>query len=528
MVVDGAEAPWLSQGVDSRMNMNFSLENLSAVWNYYDEQHHVYSWLLRFGEKTAYLAFQEQFSHLIWETLHEEKWGKASDVEKQYIEQAYEQDVAMTDEEGESHPHTLLSPRHTSALSDDDDADAVEAELDPMDEDDDEAYVESETQADDPPVAPDSGGEANSALAVGYKSDRAFVVRGDKIGVFKHTDDDRLEFATAINRISTPKGKSFQPKRVMLHDQDSAMVLMDPSNQHALYRMDLEYGKVVEEWKVHEDVPVTNFLPSSKYAQMSAEKTFVGTSRNGIFRIDPRLAGEKLVDSQFKQYTSKNDFSAAATDAKGRLAVASNKGDLRLFDQIGKNAKTALPALGDPILGVDVSSDGRWVIATCRTYLLLIDTLIQDGRYQGSLGFDRSFPADARPLPRRLQLRPHHVAYMESEVHFTPAQYVSTPSHAVSTPARTRRRRLLRRLATMLYRGRSIPLRRAIHMRMCLSVMRVLSFATITPTGPTNQLSWPLRTTFSWLSAHSSGSLRALRWHQAPLSLAPVRVMHVA
>ena len=39
MVVDGAEAPWLSQGVDSRMNMNFSLENLSAVWNYYDEQH---------------------------------------------------------------------------------------------------------------------------------------------------------------------------------------------------------------------------------------------------------------------------------------------------------------------------------------------------------------------------------------------------------------------------------------------------------------------------------------------------------
>ena len=199
-----------------------------------------------------------------------------------------------------------------------------------------------------------------------------------------------------------------------------------------------------------------------------------------------------------------------------------------MFDQIGKNAKTALPALGDPILGVDVSSDGRWVIATCRTYLLLIDTLIQDGRYQGSLGFDRSFPADARPLPRRLQLRPHHVAYMESEVHFTPAQYVSTPSHAVSTPARTRRRRLLRRLATMLYRGRSIPLRRAIHMRMCLSVMRVLSFATITPTGPTNQLSWPLRTTFSWLSAHSSGSLRALRWHQAPLSLAPVRVMHVA
>jgi hypothetical protein len=32
----------------------------------------------------------------------------------------------------------------------------------------------------------------NSALAVGYNSDRSFVVRGDRIGVFKHTVDDNL------------------------------------------------------------------------------------------------------------------------------------------------------------------------------------------------------------------------------------------------------------------------------------------------------------------------------------------------
>jgi hypothetical protein len=63
------------------------------------------------------------------------------------------------------------------------------------------------------------------------------------------------------------------------------------------------------------------------------------TAHNGIFRIDPRLAGNKLVDSQFKQYAGKNDFSAAATTESGKFAVASNKGDIRLFDSIGKNAK---------------------------------------------------------------------------------------------------------------------------------------------------------------------------------------------
>lgn len=166
-------------------------------------------------------------------------------------------------------------------------------------------------------------------------------------------------------------------------------------------------------------------------------------AHNGLFRIDPRVSGNKLVDSQFKQYATKNDFSAAATTESGKLAVASNKGDIRLFDQLGKNAKvcrlppwqwkarvgaddlqTALPALGDPIIGVDLSADGRWLVATCKTYLLLIDTLIGSGRYQGQLGFDRSFPADSKPVPRRLQLKPEHVAYMTDPVSFTPARSV--------------------------------------------------------------------------------------------------------
>lgn len=136
-----------------------------------------------------------------------------------------------------------------------------------------------------------------------------------------------------------------------------------------------------------------------------------------------------MVDSEFKQYVTKNDFSVATTTESGRLAVASNKGDIRLFDKLGKNAKTALPALGDPILGIDVTADGRWVLATCRTYLLLIDTQIPDGagRYAGQSGFDRSFPAAQKPTPRRLQLRPEHVAHMQEQsregVSFTPAKF---------------------------------------------------------------------------------------------------------
>jgi hypothetical protein len=131
-----------------------------------------------------------------------------------------------------------------------------------------------------------------------------------------------------------------------------------------------------------------------------------------------------MVDSQYKQYTSKNAFSGVATTAAGGLAVASSKGDIRLFDTIGKNAKTALPPLGDPIIGIDVTADGRWIVATTKTYLLLIDTLIGEGKFEGHIGFNRSFPATAKPHPRRLQLRGEHVAYMNHDVSFTPARSV--------------------------------------------------------------------------------------------------------
>lgn len=206
------------------------------------------------------------------------------------------------------------------------------------------------------------------------------------------------------------------------------MILQNPLAPGALYRLDLETGKVVDEYKVSEDFSVTNFIPDSKFAQTTQQQTFIGLSNNGLFRIDPRLNGLKLVESEFKQYATKNNFSVAATTESGRLAVASEKGDIRLFDKLGKNAKTALPALGDPILGIDVTADGRWVLATCRTYLLLIDTLIPEGagKYAGSSGFDRSFPAAQKPKPRRLQLSPEHVAQMQIEskegVNFTPAK----------------------------------------------------------------------------------------------------------
>lgn len=393
---------WLGQEVIADINPVFNFEYLSFIFNAYTPNGDAYSWLLRFKDQDRLTKFQEGLMQALWEQLNEIKWNKNKDQD--YVVDAFN-DLTMED-----------APEEEEEYEDAEDGDdGQKSEHYDTDEEDDDV----DTRDDD--------GNVNSQLAVGYKHDRSFVVRGSKIGVFKHTPNNNLEFSTNISKVETLKGKTFSPKKVMLHAEDSSMILQDGADPNTLYRMDLAYGKIVDEWKVHDDIPVNTFAPESKFAQMTGEQTFLGLSRNALYRIDPRLAGNKLVDTELKQYVTKNDFSAASTTEKGYIAVASNKGDIRLFDRLGINAKTLIPALGEPIIGLDVSADGRWILATCRTYLLLIDALQKDGKNEGKLGFEKSFAKDSKPQPRRLGLTPSHVAQFQHEtgvpLSFTPARF---------------------------------------------------------------------------------------------------------
>ena len=400
----GKEKEWLGQQVVADINPVFNFEYLSFIFNHYTEDGSAYSWLLRFKDQVTLERFQEGLMQALWEQLNEMKWAKVKEQEREYVLEAFN-DLTMDDAPQEQEEEEEEAEEEDGQRSEHYDTDESEEDVDLHDKD----------------------GNVNSQLAVGYKHDRSFVVRGSKIGVFKHTPNNHLEFTTNISKIETPKGRLFSPKKVMLHAEDQDMILQDGNNPNSLYRMDLEYGKVVDEWKVHDDIPVHTFAPENKFAQMTPAQTFLGLSRNALFRIDPRVSGNKLVEDQLKQYVSKNDFSAAATTEKGHIAVASNKGDVRLFDRLGINAKTHIPALGEPIIGLDVSADGRWVLATCKTYLLLVDALQKGGKNEGKLGFEKSFAKDDKPQPRRLGLTPSHVAQFQHEtkvpLSFTPAKF---------------------------------------------------------------------------------------------------------
>ena len=235
--ITGAEKEWLGQRVVADLNPVFNFEYLSFIFNHYTDDGSAYSWLLRFKTQETEERFQDGLMRALWEQLNETKWQKVDKDDQQYVLDAF-QDLNMEDA--------------------------------PPEEEEDEELVEDDSQrseqydsdeSEDDVVVRDNDGNVNSKLAVGYKHDRSFVVRGSKIGVFKHTPNNNLEFSTNISKVETPKGKLFSPDKVMLHSEDQNMILQNKDNPNSLYRMDLEYGKVVDEWKVHDDVKVKSFAP---------------------------------------------------------------------------------------------------------------------------------------------------------------------------------------------------------------------------------------------------------------------------
>lgn len=64
---------------------------------------------------------------------------------------------------------------------------------------------------------PDSGeGNRNSLLAVGHgaKNNRSFVMRGNEIRVFRHSEEGNVEYAATIKDLSFKKMSGFEPAHV--------------------------------------------------------------------------------------------------------------------------------------------------------------------------------------------------------------------------------------------------------------------------------------------------------------------------
>lgn len=428
------------------MNPSFNNELNVFIFNHYTidvtGEGTAYSFLFQFGSSELLAKFREAFYVAIYETVTLRE--RATDqVEQAYIEDAFGR-LVVTDSDESADFHSADEVEEDEEEDEERVAKIIQSSVrtkesrlfvssDSEDEYGDEDKNKQQTHF-------LNSNYKNSGLSVGLASDRSYISRGDRLGVYTEREND-MKYVTTIGDIKDLNGKQFIPNKMMLHQKDNIMVMSSKdASDSKLYKMDLSRGRIVEQWDADDAEKLTDFAPVNKLAPLTNEQTLTGVSANSLFRIDPRLSGKKVVkDKTFKGYkTKKNGFDTMAVTESGYIAVGLNDGGIRLYDKLGLNAKTALPSLGEGFLGLDVSKDGRWLLATCKTYLLLIDLKIgKDQKNAGSVGFEKYFDADKKPVPKRLALKPEHVSFISQTTKARSAEFTRAVFNTLLTSKET-------------------------------------------------------------------------------------------
>ncbi|KAK8706617.1 hypothetical protein V6N13_050173 [Hibiscus sabdariffa] len=229
------------------------------------------------------------------------------------------------------------------------------------------------------------------------------------------------------------------PKKALLMRAETNMMLMSPANEGkpnatGLKQVDIETGKIVTEWKFEKDgvdVTMRDITNDTKGSQLDpSESTFLGLDDNRLCQWDMRdrkgmVQNIATSDSpvlhwtQGHQFSRGTNFQCFASTGDGSIVVGSLDGKIRLYSKTSmRQAKTAFPGLGSPITHVDVTYDGKWVLGTTDTYLILICTLFTDKDGKTKTGFGGRM-GNKIPAPRLLKLTPldSHLAGNNNKFH---------------------------------------------------------------------------------------------------------------
>ncbi|KAK9713183.1 hypothetical protein RND81_06G009600 [Saponaria officinalis] len=282
------------------------------------------------------------------------------------------------------------------------------------------------------------------SLALGAL-DNSFLVGSDSIQVVKNFRHGIHGKGVCVKFDRGSKTSNYStPKKALLVKGETNMMLMSPvaeGRPHAsgIHQLDIETGKIVTEWKFGKDgadIAMRDITSDTKSSQLdSSGSTFLGLDDNRLCQWDMRDRWGAVQDiatadnspvlhwTQGHQFSRGTNFQCFASTGDGSIVVGSIDGKIRLYSKTSmRQAKTAFPSLGSPITHVDVTYDGKWVLATTDTYLLLICTLFTDKDGRTKTGFSGRM-GNRASAPRLLKLMPLHAHMAGSNSKFHGGQF---------------------------------------------------------------------------------------------------------
>jgi hypothetical protein len=79
---------------------------------------------------------------------------------------------------------------------------------------------------------------------------------------------------------------------------------------------------------------LTEICPETKNAEFTSNQVFLGINKRKIFKLDPRVPEKSP------------EFTSFAVNDEGHMATGSQNGEIRLYKEVGQNAKNLYQGLG--------------------------------------------------------------------------------------------------------------------------------------------------------------------------------------
>ena len=259
----------------------------------------------------------------------------------------------------------------------------------------------------------------NKYLTQAFKFDRAFVIKDNNSIDVLNTENNKLIKNQSF--IPFSKNPEIQISGAKMFSGDNQILFKDGTNKDTLWQFDINKESVIQEWKCGENgAELLDFTHATKLGQLDPQCDIVGINKNKIFAMDGRVNRKnKIVEDKIYGSGSSKNFTCVATPGFKALATGSQDGNIRLYNDITKNAKTLIPCFGDPIRSLDVTKSGDYILATCDRYIMLINTRGENNENAFTFCLKR-----ARKKPKTLKLAPVDIVkYGLQDDCYTPAKF---------------------------------------------------------------------------------------------------------
>jgi WD40 repeat protein len=234
----------------------------------------------------------------------------------------------------------------------------------------------------------------------------------------------------------------FTPRNIMVHDEGNKILALTPKKT-VLCRMDTETGKNIGQLNVklfHSSIDgcLDTVVPLKKFSQLKTNNqlSLAAICGNSVTKVNWDVRTPVVKDYVIDKHESFTKaqrgfrFSAITTTKEGNIAVGSKDGSIRLFasGDVIKRAKTELSQLADPIIGLDVSADGEWILGTTEKYIIVFKTTWSDHKGTHS-AFNSSMPPDQKRLlvlriPEKQKIK---YSIDDEDISFTTARFDNSP-----------------------------------------------------------------------------------------------------